>query len=519
MKIMSGLNGPYTASIEQQKYLCLFEEGLLYISDEYRTNPHVLAYCHELEKNRVPYQIIYEDTSKVRDFYSKDHRSVLVNNTSIQNEIIQLFKKAKDLNASDIHFRIHNGYCLVLFRIDGMLEKQTEIIEEEARQYISAIYQSMCAVADPVIEWGIPQDARIKEDFVSDLGLFGARFASRPSVQGYLCVLRLFYSSKEALSLETLGYLPEQIALIKKLMSSTEGIVLVCGPTGSGKSTTLQIIANQVLQRHQYKINFITVEDPPEIPIPGAVQTTLIYDRRDPNALSIEWAKAISNLMRLDPDQIMPGEIREIYGAKACIDAAMTGHNVWTTLHTKDPIFALSRLCTMGVDADLVTDSSLVIGLIGQRLARKLCPSCKLPYLNNRTLIPLEERPLIEASCEISSLYLHHPKGCHHCRNSGFSGRTSLAEVIVTDADFMQAFIQRGAKGAREQWFLQGGITKNQHMIQRINEGVLDPRYAALDVCPLDHDQRVFGTTFLEKLKNNHPAHSSIRLKVKSERF
>lgn len=514
MKIMSGLNGPYPASIEQQKYLCFVDDGLLYVSDEYRTNPHVLAYCHELEKNRVAYQIIYEDTSRVRDFYSKENRADFIKNTTIQNEIIQLFKKAKDLNASDIHFRINNGYCLVLFRIDGMLEKQTEIIEEEARQYISAIYQSMCAVADPVIEWGIPQDARIKEDFVSDLGLFGARFASRPSVQGYLCVLRLFYSAKEALTLETLGYLPEQIALIKKMMSSTEGIVLVCGPTGSGKSTTLQIIANQVLQRHHYKINFITVEDPPEIPIAGAVQTSLIYDRRDPNALSIEWAKAISNLMRLDPDQIMPGEIREIYGAKACIDAAMTGHNVWTTLHTKDPIFALSRLCTMGVDADLVTDSSLIIGLIGQRLARKLCQSCKMPYVNHNSLIPPEERRLIEAFCEITGVYLHHPQGCDQCRNSGFSGRTAVAEVIFTDAEFMQAFIQSGAKGAREQWFLQGGITRNQQMIQRINEGVLDPRYATLDVCPLDHDQRVFGTTFLEKVKSNHPHRSPMSLIV-----
>lgn len=499
MKILSGINGIYPASIEQQKYLCFVKDEFLYVSDEYRTNPHVLAYCHELEKNRIDYHIKYEDTSKVRDFYLKQNGSVFIKNTDIQNEIIRLFKKAKDLNASDIHFRINNGYCLVLFRIDGMLEKQTELVEEEARQYISAIYQSMCAVADPVIEWGIPQDARIKEDFVSDLGLFGARFASRPSVQGYLCVLRLFYSSKEALTLETLGYLPEQIALIKKMMSSTEGIVLVCGPTGSGKSTTLQIIANQVLKRHQYKINFITVEDPPEIPIAGSVQTSLTYDRRDPNALSIEWAKAISNLMRLDPDQIMPGEIREVYGAKACIDAAMTGHNVWTTMHTKDPIFALSRLCTMGVDADLVTDSSLVIGLIGQRLARKLCKICKIPYLSNRKIIPHEERSLIEETCEIDGVYLHNSEGCEHCRNTGFSGRTSLAEVIFTDADFMDSFIRAGAKGAREHWFLRGGITRNQHMIQRINEGILDPIYASSDVCPLDHDHRVFGTKIANK--------------------
>lgn len=506
MNIISGFNGPHPASIEQQKYLCFLDDGFLYVSDEYRTNPHVLAYCHDLEKNNIDYQIKYEDTSKVRDFYSKENSYIVIKNTEIQNEIIRLFKKAKDLNASDIHFRIDNGYCLILFRIDGMLEKQTELVEEEARQYISAIYQSMCAVADPVIEWGIPQDARIKEDFVKDLGLFGARFASRPSVQGYLCVLRLFYSSKEQLTLETLGYLPEQIALIEKMMSSTEGIVLVCGPTGSGKSTTLQIIAKKVIQKNNHKINFITVEDPPEIPIAGSVQTPLTYDRRDPNSLSIEWAKAISNLMRLDPDQIMPGEIREIHGARACIDAAMTGHNVWTTMHTKDPIFALSRLCTMGVDADLVTDSSLVIGLIGQRLARKLCKTCKIPYLSNKIMLSDEECSLIEESCEVTGVYLRNPEGCDHCRDSGFSGRTSLAEVIFTDADFMHAFIQSGAKGAREHWFSRGGVTRNQHMIQRINEGILDPVYASLDVCPLDHDHRIFGTKKSNKISINSKA-------------
>ncbi|MFT8259178.1 MAG: GspE/PulE family protein (plasmid) [Candidatus Symbiodolus clandestinus] len=509
MRILSCNTGSYPASVEQQKYLCFTDDGSLYISDEYRTNPHVLAYCNELENNNVIYKIKYEDTSKVRDIYLLSTDSVAVKNTEIQNEVIELFKKAKNLNASDIHFRIHDGYCLVLFRINGMLEKQTEIVEQTARQYISAIYQSMCAVADPVIEWGIPQDAKIKEDFIKDLGLFGARFASRPSVQGYLCVLRLFYGGNELQTLESLGYLPEQIMLINKMIKSTDGVVLVCGPTGSGKSTTLQVIANKIIQKNHQKINFITIEDPPETPIPGSVQTPLIYDRKDPNSLNIEWAKAIANLMRLDPDQIMPGEIRDIHGAKACIDAAMTGHNVWTTLHTKDPIFALTRLCNMGIDIDLVTDSSLVIGLIGQRLARKICYNCKLPYANGLETIAIEERLFIEETCELKNLYLRNPKGCYHCRYSGFSGRTTIAEVITTDADFMRSFIQGGARQAREHWFLNGGVTKNQHMIARINQGILDPIYASHDICPLDQDKKIFGSQFK---KNSIEKPSSINL-------
>jgi type II secretory ATPase GspE/PulE/Tfp pilus assembly ATPase PilB-like protein len=323
----------------------------------------------------------------------------------------------------------------------------------------------------------------LKSEYVTEAGLFGARIATRPCLNGPWMAMRLLYDSGNLITLDDMGYLPEQIAAYHRLIHRTDGMVLLTGTTGSGKSTSIQTALKMLIEAMFNSINVVTVEDPIEYRIPGAQQTPL----------KEQWAEAISNLMRLDPDVLMVGEMRDYASALAAFQAALTGHGLWSTLHVNSAAASLQRLGDLGVDPNLYQDPSLVKGLINQSLTRRLCPKCKVPFLQHQERVAADLRSRIISQCVPEQVFLK-GDGCSECQKRGIIGRTAIAEIIQPDLAFMRMFKEKGKAEAQQFWVReQGGITKNNHLIRRINEGMIDPSHGERDICALDEDLATVG--------------------------
>ncbi|EAQ8545529.1 Flp pilus assembly complex ATPase component TadA [Salmonella enterica] len=411
-----------------------------------------------------------------------------------QNKVISIIKHAVDQRASDIHFRIDTTYFQVAFRVDGIKRniKKFEDSAENGRQLVNALFNSMCTEqSTSTLSSTEASDARIKEEFVSEFGLSTGRFASRPGNSGtLLAVVRLISKRKQQLELEHLGLTQKQASAIRRTLSKPSGAIFSSGPTGHGKSTLSQCMAESVT-RDDSGINLLTVEDPIESPIRGAVQTPLILaDRSDRELMGKAWGKAISNLMRLDPDFIYIGEVRDSTSATGVIEAAQTGHNVITTIHTSHPIDIIQRLRRFGVDQDLLTDATLITCLIGLRLTPLLCPNCKRPYDSYKSEIEHELQELIEKHTDSHNAYLINESGCEQCEGTGIKGRTGVFEVIETDYTFMSLYEREGKFAAWKYWRSKGGETLCENITLLINQGKVDPVIAHKKICNLDRDEK-----------------------------
>ncbi|MDH0341963.1 GspE/PulE family protein [Chromobacterium haemolyticum] len=501
-RVLTGDGGVYELPPNLREMMCLTEDGQLHVSASHGTNHHVLGFMERLTLNKVRFRINKIPLSEIKKLYESAGevvaKSTLVDDRTFrQSEVVNLIREAVDEGCSDIHFVVRNETCHVRFRINGTMETVHEFTPQQGIDLCSTIYQSMCDEAEEFFKPNRPQDGRLKNTYVNQCGLFGARVATRPTDDGLLMVLRLLTSNSVIHTLPQLGYLDEQVALIRRMKLRTTGskggVNVFGGPTGSGKSTSVHSALTELLQEfwHEDKnkgptINLLTVEHPPEKQIEGAVQTPLIIDDGDEGQA---WGKSVTNLVRLDPDVIFVGEMRDRASAKAAISAAQTGHGVWTTLHANDCVAILERLRDMGVEDSLLTDPATITGLINQSLVRVLCPECRRPFAEHKHLLPADLVERIEQTCDVSGIYLQGP-GCNHpkCKR-GVIGRSVVAEVLMPTQKFMRVFKEQGKAEARLYWVNHmNGITKNKHLILRINQGLVDPRMAEADVCPLDED-------------------------------
>lgn len=500
---LTAIGGKFEVPNELQAMLCLTEDGNLYVSESHASDHFVLGFIERLRRSGEQFNIERVSLRRVQELYvqhisavnkAPGNQAITFSRETLtkrQSEIIGYLKEATKLGASDMHFAKKASAFDIKYRIHGQLEIKHSLLPDLGGEFMAALYQSMCeAASETTFKPDASQDARLRPEYVQKCGLFGARIATRPMLTGPLMVVRLLYDSGVTLTLDNMGYLPQQMTLIRRLIQRTDGIVVVSGTTGSGKSTLLKVMLEELLRFFENRIHLLTIEDPPEYIIEGANQTQLTRSAED--STSQAWAKAISNSMRLDPDLLMVGEMRDRASAETAFQGALTGHGLYTTLHVKDAASSLQRLDDLGVDKELVSDPSLVKGLINQSLARTLCKHCKIPYSSNKSQVADDLRERIELLCNPSTVFLR-GQGCEHCV-SGVSGRTPVAEIILPDAEFMRIYRAKGKLAAKEHWIKEmGGITKVQHMILKINEGIIDPSLGERDVVSLDEDVMTIG--------------------------
>jgi len=349
-----------------------------------------------------------------------------------------LTQAARD-GASDIHIEPYERNSSVRFRIDGTLR---EVVQPN-RALHAALISRLKIMADlDIAERRLPQDGRISLRIGTRA--VDVRVSTLPSAHGERAVLRLLDKSEGHLSLQALGMQGDVLARFEHLVTQPHGIILVTGPTGSGKTTTLYAAMGRLDSQHS---NIMTVEDPIEYEFPGVGQTQV-------NAkIDLTFAKALRAILRQDPDIIIIGEIRDFETAQIAIQASLTGHLVLATIHTNDAASAVTRLTDMGVEPFLL--SSSLLGVLAQRLLRKLCPSCKEAIdhsVGKSGSDPdLYGASLTNAKCRSGSdpnlPAPYHPVGCEKCGNTGYIGRTGVFELLVTN-DAIRSQIHLGAAEA-----------------------------------------------------------------------
>lgn len=327
----------------------------------------------------------------------------------ISNLIIQAHQK----RASDIHIEVTEDNVRVRFRVDGEL---IEIAKLNKSVHASIVTRIKIMADMDIAEKRIPLDGRFDLDIEGSI--LSVRAASMPTVYGEKIVLRLMADNKSGiLPLEALGINEENSAAIRKAITLPNGLILVTGPTGSGKSTTVYSLLNELSTSNT---NILTVEDPVEKIVPGVNQTQI-----NPKA-GLTFATGLRAILRQDPDKIMIGEIRDTETADIAARAAITGHLVLASMHTNNAASAYMRLVDMGIEPYVVASS--VICIIAQRLVRLICPHCKVIYEPTQADLNYFQRTGTES---IPTLYIG--KGCDKCDYTGYYGRTSIHEVIVTD--------------------------------------------------------------------------------------
>jgi type IV pilus assembly protein PilB len=341
-----------------------------------------------------------------------------VDEAPIVKLVNSILAQAADDGASDIHFEPQAKEMIVRFRNDGVLHE----IMSVPRRMQSGVLSRLKIMADlDIAERRVPQDGRI--GLMVGGKPIDMRVASLPTVYGEKIVIRLLDRSNVMLRLEDLGFAEKSLARYKKSFMKPYGAILVTGPTGSGKSTTLYATLNILNSSEK---NIITVEDPVEYRLAGINQV-----QSNPKA-GLNFSSALKSILRCDPDIIMIGEIRDKDTAQIAIESALTGHLVLSTLHTNDAPGALSRLTEMGIEPFLT--ASAVDCVLAQRLARKLCENCKEPYKPSQEMLRRNDFPQ-EAVDGWEEVTLYKPVGCNRCNGTGYKGRLGLYEVmLVTEA-------------------------------------------------------------------------------------
>ncbi|MDX9715697.1 MAG: type II secretion system ATPase GspE [Dissulfurispiraceae bacterium] len=350
-------------------------------------------------------------------------------------KLVNMFlTKAIEDRASDVHLEAFESRVKVRYRIDGVLVEAESIPKKLQAAIISRIkIMSRLNIA----ERRLPQDGRIK------LRVSGReidlRISTLPTLYGESVVMRILDRGSSLISLEDLGF-THALEQYKKIINMPHGMLLVTGPTGSGKTTTLYASLSRINSSER---KIITIEDPVEYEVDGINQIHV------KPKIGLTFASGLRHIVRQDPDVIMVGEIRDKETADIAVQSALTGHLVYSTLHTNDAPGAVTRLLDMGMESFLVASS--LIGVLAQRLVRVICPDCKAPYLSNDDMLS----KLGTSGRDIKG-YLG--RGCESCRNTGYKGRTGIFELMVVNDEIRQLILTKASADAIRQKAIEGGM-------------------------------------------------------------
>ena len=495
--VMTNENGRIKLTKEQRDFCVLFTNGILLFAKNHALNPKLLEARQIIRKSGV--LLVEEhgvDLEVIRKIYENaDRRSTSGRRggksselQAMQTEFIRLVKKAADRGCSDIHVTVERHEAIIRVRADGVMEQIDQVKSDWASDLCAAAF-NMADASDSSYRPLEYQGARVS-DIRSPLpdGVQSVRLQFNPLPNGgrYM-ICRLLYSSSGAATggdVDTLGYNKVHVDQIKKMRKKPYGINIICGPTGSGKSTTLQRALLALMKEKRNTVNLVTIEDPPEYVIKGAAQLPVLNAQTDTER-NEKFRQAISASLRSDPDIVMIGEIRDEASCKLAFTAAMTGHQVWASLHANDAISIIDRFRDQKVELYKLADPTLVTGLIGQRLIRKLCPKCRIA-INRAHTEGMINSELLETVTNVAGpehiggVFVANPKGCDKTLNPkcrlGYTGREVLAETILPDAGFMK-FVREGDKESAVRYWLEKleGLTMQEHAIQKMVSGLCDP--------------------------------------------
>ena len=403
-------------------------------------------YGHELSIDGILHEI---ETGEI------DYRSLASNLDEYSQPVVRLIDAlltdAVKRDASDIHFEPEGSFLRIRYRTDGILRQ----IRALHKSYWAAMAVRIKVMSGMnIAETRAPQDGRISLNISGRSVDF--RVAVQPTIHGENVVLRILDRQKGIVPLDGLGLDELQMAQLQRMVARPEGIILVTGPTGSGKTTTLYSVLNHI---NQEGVNIMTLEDPVEYPMAMVRQTSVA------EVSKLDFANGIRSMMRQDPDVILVGEIRDSDTAEMAFRAAMTGHQVYSTLHTNSAIGAIPRLLDIGVLPDIMAGN--IIGVVAQRLVRRLCPHCRTAYHASAS----EARILGAVEGEAPLIY--RAGNCERCDYRGYQGRIAIMEVLRMDGDIDELIAQRAtAREIRNAATAKGFRSLAEDAIRRVKEGI-----------------------------------------------
>jgi general secretion pathway protein E/type IV pilus assembly protein PilB len=403
-------------------------------------------YGHELSIDGILHEI---ETGEI------DWKSLSASDDEYSQPVVRLIDSiltdAVKREASDIHFEPEANFLRIRYRIDGMLRQ----IRALHKSYWPAMTVRIKVLSGMnIAEMRAPQDGRISLTVSGRQIDF--RAACQPTIHGENIVLRILDRQKGIVPLEHLGLAEDHLQRLKLMIARPEGIILVTGPTGSGKTTTLYSVLNHI---NSENIHIMTLEDPVEYPMALVRQTSISETAK------LDFANGIRSMMRQDPDVILVGEIRDAETAEMAFRAAMTGHQVYSTLHTNSAIGAIPRLLDIGVLPDVMAGN--IIGIVAQRLIRHLCDHCKSPYHAEP-----HEMQLLGLPDDSKRPLLYRASGCDLCDYQGYRGRIAIMELLRIDAGIDELIARRATTHEiRNRALLQGFSTLADDGMRRVLNG------------------------------------------------
>lgn len=423
-----------------------------------------------------------EEVANIRNESDSGRVHRLDGSLKILTEMRKIIGDATYYNASDIHFLVHPRYTNIHFRINGDLKHYIRITHEAGVDLIRSAIQGLSTVRSRSYVPLEFQDAQISGEMISEFGLDSIRIIRGPSYPeeqgGQFMIMRLqFFSDFERnrhgdmpilkypdaptlpSKLRSMGYTPLQEVTLKRIMQNKAGIVVICGPTGSGKTTTL-FQCLQMMGKEFPQDRLITIEDPVENVMPWALQMAISNTGSSAEERGVQFSMRMQSILRMDPDLVLLGEIRNHEVANVAFEAAKTGHQVWATVHANDPFSVVSRIEDLNpasLSLRRICDHTFLRGLVAQRLVPTLCPDCSVPYmdyanawLDKRMITALHSwcgASLQNARLRVVSADSEEP--CPTCGGDGTTGRIAIAEIVSTDAELMKDFVEHGISEAR----------------------------------------------------------------------
>lgn len=479
---------------DTRRLLALFTDGRFLVVESHKFDGRVLSFEVLARKKKIPIQKpVYVSQNELNSIYAVGERAQAADQAATDEDLdaVQMLKdfvnviiRAAAVRTSDVHVVVADS-TTILFRSNGMMKVEMEYSKEWGESFVRAAFAS-ADISDSNYSQNEFQGAQklgstplrgSKGKLMLPHNVLAIRLQFNPIAFGsqYL-VMRLLYAEENPESsgdLASLGFTEMEQDLFYRLRAVPVGLNIVAGPTGSGKSTTLQRNMIKLLQEKNYELNLLTVEDPPEYPIPGARQMPVTNANTEEEKAE-QFTKALSAALRSDPDVIMVGEIRALASAQLTFQGALSGHGMWSTLHANSAPAILNRFRDMGVETFKLLDPELIKGLVSQRLFRKLCPHCRASVKERQDDPSFGRLRTALGDFGVENTFIRGP-GCKACNGTGVKGRMCVPEIVLPDAVFLEMMVKGETKRAIDYWTADlGGRTLKEAAMERMLKGFID---------------------------------------------